>query len=236
MEFNVYFDHRLDSDGHDPDTHSPTLKLQHQVLWSKLLPNGKMFELIPETGNYLVHRSGLGEFHLSSDSISHSLREQKRMQHIIALIPANQLDEFQSVGSTIGARILFPGNRIAGKSTINAARGFNSKLNDRFDLTLECIRLHYLKKHNPLQDTLVRYSDFFELFITFKGYVEFFLLQDLVNEEIDEVKFFLPHKESFEDSPRPESVDAYLRYRERTLNFVRARNSRIQYWVDSNLR
>jgi hypothetical protein len=157
------------------------------------------------------------------------------MQNIIALIPANLLDDFQLGSSTIGARILFPGNSIDGQSTINATRGFNSKLNDRFDLTLECIRLHYLKEQSPLQDTLVRYSAFFELFGTFNGYVEFFLLQDLVNEEMDKVKFFLPHKESFENSPRPESVDAYLQYRENTLNFVRARNSRIQDWVDRNL-
>lgn len=235
MEFNVDYDHRLDSNGNDPDTHSPTLKLQHQLLWSKPLPNGEMFELTPESGKYLVHQSGLGKFHLSSDSISHSLRGQKRMQHIIALIPDNQLDEFQSIGSTIGARIIFPGNRIDGQSTINAARGFSTKLNDRFDLTLECIRLHYSGEDNPIQETLVRYSDFFELFITFKDYVEFFLLQDLVNEGMDKVKFFLPHKEFFESSPRPESVDAYLLYKENTLNFVRARNSRIQDWVAINL-
>jgi hypothetical protein len=157
------------------------------------------------------------------------------MQHIITLIPGNQLDEFQSVGSTIGARILFPGNRIYGQSTINAARGFNSKLNDRFDLTLECIRLHYSSEKNPLRETLDRYSDFFDLFTSFKGYVEFFLLQDLVTEEMNKVKFFLPHKESFENSPRPESDDAYLQYKENTLNFIRARNSRIQDWVDENL-
>jgi hypothetical protein len=157
------------------------------------------------------------------------------MQHIIALIPDNQLDEFQSIGSTIGARIIFPGNRIDGQSTINAARGFSSKLNDRFDLTLECIRLHYSGEDNPIQETLVRYSDFFELFITFKDYVEFFLLQDLVNEGMNKVRFFLPHKESFESPPRPESVNAYLQYKENTLNFVRARNSRIQNWVDRNL-
>jgi len=235
LKFEVDFDHRIDSNGNDPDTHSPTLKLQHQILWSKPLPSGEIFELIPESGKYLMHKSNLGEFHLSSDSISHSLREQKRMQNIIALIPVSELDEFQSVGSTIGARIIFPGNRIDGQATINAARGFSTKLNDRFDLTLECIRLHYLGLNNPLQDTLSRYADFFELFSSFDGFVEFFLLQDLVTEDLTEVKFFLPHNESFEKSPRPDSVDAYMHYKEKTLNFVRARNSRIQEWVDNNL-
>lgn len=172
MIFDVEFDHRLDSNGQDPDTHCPTLKFQHQLLWTKPLPSGVLFDLQPEPGKYLIHKSHLGEFHLSSDSISHSLREQKRMQAIIEQIPEGELDEFQSVGSVIGARILFPGNRIDGQATINAARGFSSKINDRFDLSLECIRLHYLGQLNPLEPTLSLYSEFFGLFESFEGYVK----------------------------------------------------------------
>lgn len=235
MMFDAEYDHRLDSNGQDPDTHSPTLKLQHQLLWGKSLPSGLLFDLQPEPGKYLIHNSPLGEFHLSSDSISHSLREQKRMQAIIEQIPASELDEFQSVGSTIGARILFPGNRIDGQATMNAARGFSSKINDRFDLSLECIRLHYLRQSNPLETTLSLYSEFFGLFESFEGYVRFFLLQDLVNEECTEVEFFLPHDSSFERSPRPDSVEGYMQYKKNTIEFVKARNRRIQSWVEANL-
>ena len=35
---------------------------------------------------------------------------------------------------------LFPGNQIGRKMTINAARGCHPRINDRFDLTVECIR------------------------------------------------------------------------------------------------
>ena len=235
MIFDVEYDHRLDSNGQDPDAHSPTLKLQHQLLWSKPLPSGVLFDLQPKPGKYLIHNSPLGGFHLSSDSISHSLREQKRMQVIIEQIPASELDDFQLVGSTIGARILFPGNRIDGQATINAARGFSSKINDRFDLSLECIRLHYLGQSNPLQTTFNLYSEFFDIFESFERYVEFFLLQDLVNETFREVKFFLPHDSSFEGSPRPDSVDSYMQYKKNTIDFVKARNKRIQSWVEANL-
>jgi len=36
----------------------------------------------------------------------------------------------------IGGMIVFPGNRIDGKMTINGARGCYRKISDRFDLTL----------------------------------------------------------------------------------------------------
>ena len=66
--------------------------------------------------------------------------------------------------------------------TINGARGCNRKIGDRFDLTLECIRRHYQREESPLSRTLSSYREFFELFGDFRGYVEFFLLQDLVAE------------------------------------------------------
>ena len=235
MIFDANFDHRLDSNGKDPDSHSPYLKEQHILLWSKPLPNGEIFNLEMSPGGYLRHSSKLGEFHLSSDSISHSLRNQKRMQSVIEQIPETELDKFQAIGSTIGARILFPGNRIEGQATINAARGFSSKINDRFDLTLECIRLHYQGLANPLEDSLNRYSDFFNLFESFDGYVMFFLLQDLFTDNSSSVKFFLPHDQSFEDSPRPDTVESYMQYKDNTISFVKARNNRISEWVDANL-
>ncbi len=235
MIFDVEYDHRHDSKGKDPDSHSPTLKLQHQILWTKTLPNGTLFELLPEPGKYLMHKSQLGEFHLSSDTISHSLRGQKTMNSVIQQIPETELDEFQSVGSSIGGRILFPGNKIDGQATINAARGFNSKINDRFDLTLECIKLHYKGQTSPLGSVLSRYSDFFSLFGSFEGYVEFFLLQDLVNKNSSEIEFFLPHDPSFNGSPRPDSVESYIQYKANTIRFIQARNSRIKDWATSNL-
>lgn len=236
MSFDVNFDHRLDCRGKnpDPDKDSPTLKKQHRLLWSKPLANGHLFSLEEEPGKYLRHRSTLGEFQISSDSISHSLREQKRMQHIIEKIPDEELDEFQSIGSVIGARIIFPGNRVDNHTSINQRRGIHHQINDRFDLTLECIRLHYLGQRNPLEETLNRYKEFFMLFKDFQGYIEFFLLQDLVSES-SLIRFFLPHDSSFAISPRPDSVESYLKYKANSISFVKARNERIQNWVSDNL-
>jgi hypothetical protein len=141
------------------------------------------------------------------------------------------LDAFQSLGSTVGARILFPGNRVDGKPTINVARGFNAQIADRFDLTLECIRLHYLEQASPLAAALDRYANFFGLFDSFKGYVDFFLLGDLVQD--GQVRFYLPFDGEF-GQPLPNTVDEYIEYMTNTMGFVAARNERISAFANMN--
>jgi len=49
---------------------------------------------------------------------------------------------------------------------------------------------------------------FFGLFGNFRGYVEYFLLQDLVTEDRSVVRFFTPFA-NFTTSPVPEGVEAY---------------------------
>lgn len=186
------------------------------------------FDLARAPGKYLTHSSQLGDFKLSSDTISNSLRGSKRRADLIAQIPSVKLDAFQALGSTIGARILFPGNRFNKKPTINVARGFNAQIGDRFDLTLECIRLHYSGAQSPLAATLDRYADFFALFETFDGYVDFFLLDDLVQN--GQVKFYLPFDGEF-GQPLPNTVDEYNQYMTNTMGFVAARNRRIADWA-----
>jgi hypothetical protein len=220
------FDFRVDSRGKDPDVYSPTLKKYHKILWSKPLPNGKMFNLRDDkAGTYLYHKSELGEFFLGSDTIAHSYKNHKRKQWLTQQIP-KAVNEVYSAASTIGACTIFPNNRIGYKQTINGARGCNSKIDDRFDLTLECIRRFYLGLPNPLQDVFLRYQDFFGLFRDFRGYIDFFLLQDLVTENYAEVKFYLPF-DNFMTAPNFHCVNDYLIYQERVIDFINKRNSRI---------
>ena len=233
MIIDTKFDFRSDSKGRDPDLYSPSLKLYHQYLWSKSLPSGAKLNLETESGHYLLHRSKLELFSLSSDTISNSQRARKSMKPIIDSIPLADLDSFQALGSTVGARILFPGKKKNGRLTINVARGLNNKIVDRFDLTLECIRLQYLGVDNPLRETLETYWSFFELFEDFDGYVQFFLLQDLVDG--GQVRFFLPFGEGFTNPSLPVSIEDYALYRSNTMDFVSARNERIKSWVALNL-
>jgi hypothetical protein len=78
---DITFDFYTDSNGKVPDTNSPTLKRYHKILWSKVLPNGKIFDLRnEEAGAYLYHKSELGQFYLGSDAITHSYKHHKRKQ------------------------------------------------------------------------------------------------------------------------------------------------------------
>lgn len=225
---DINYDFRTDTpEGKDPDAYSSTLRSYHCLLWSKPLPNGEVFSLTKsQTQAYLYHKSLLGEFNLSSDAITHSYRNTKRMAPIVSQVTTEQLDSLFGQGCTIGSYIIFPKNKIKGQQSINQSRGCNHKLADRFDLALECIRLFYANEDSPIRSVLERHSDFFELFNDFKGYVDFFLLQDLVDENYTNIKYHLAHTD-FSQNPLPQTVDEYLEYRENTLNFIKARNQRI---------
>ncbi|MDB4450858.1 hypothetical protein N9121_00750 [Pseudomonadales bacterium] len=222
--FNFFSDTPI---GKDPDSFSPTLRKYHGLLWSKKLPAGDLFRLNLETPRLLHHKSDLGEFYLSSDAIGHTFKAFKKMSHIIENIPLAEVDDFFSICCTIGAYIIFPSKRVDGKMTINSARGCNQKIMDRFDLTLECIRLHYLDEVSPLSDTLKRYSSFFSLFINFKDYVDFFLLQDLLIEGESQIKFWHPFG-GFDKSPLPQNINDYHAYRLNVIDFIQSRNIRIE--------
>jgi hypothetical protein len=141
MAIDIAFDFRTDAGGKDPDSHSPMLRCYHRLLWSKPLPSGAPFDLSDTTpGVYLHHRSSLGEFFLSSDSVIPTFTRWRALNPITAQFPESENETFRTIGYTIGGMMVFPGNRIDREQTINGARGFNRKISDRFDLTLECIR------------------------------------------------------------------------------------------------
>ena len=230
LPIDIAFNFYSDSDGKDPDSYSPTLKKYHKLLWSKPLPSGKVFTLSDTDSNsYLTYISAQEKISLSSDSISNSYRDKKALSSIVQDL-SKEVEEFRNLGSTIGGYILFPNKKIDGKMTINGARGFNQKIADRFDLTLECIRLHYLGMSNPLQDVLSQNTAFFKLFESFAGYVDFFLLQDLVDVNYESIYFFTPIKKMFESSPLPANKEEYLQYMKSSTSFTAKRNERIKAW------
>ncbi|MCY2942909.1 MAG: hypothetical protein NT142_00005 [Planctomycetota bacterium] len=138
----------------------------------------------------------------------------------------NEVNKLFNTGSTIGCYIVFPKNRIDGKQTINQARGTNSLIDDRFDLTLKCIRLFYLGQKNPLYSCLMRYKKFFELFENFMGYINFFLLDDLINENSN-IKFYLPF-DGFKNRPTFSDINQYILYRKGVIDFIKSRTKRIE--------
>ena len=161
---------------------------------------------------------------MGSDAITHSYKKHKRKSWLIKQIPSEASELFDT-GSTIGSYTIFPNKKIDGKHTINQARGINKFIDDRFDLTLECIRLFYIGQTSPLYNTLLRYKEFFDLFENFIGYVHYFLLDDLIDEK-EGVKFYLPF-DNFKTRPVFSSIEDYLTYKKGVMNFIKLRNKRI---------
>ena len=234
---DVKFDFRTDTPkGKDPDTWSPSLCAHHKFLWSKELPSGGVFELNSENSApfYLRHKSHLGDFCLSSDTVVPTFKRQKLLTKIFEEDPPD-LRNFGGLGYTIGGMMIYPANQIDGKWTINQARGCTGQIRDRFDYTVECVRRYYRGEKSPLSDVFSRYADFFELFEDFAGYVKFFLLQDIVSTDFSSVRFFTPFDDFQSTLPIPRSKDDYIDYKSRAIDFLNARNDRIQKWTLQNI-
>lgn len=197
------------------------------------LPSGNGVSLTIKGANKytLVALVNKNEVEYSSDCIVMTMQKWKRMQTLLNQIPKEELESFDALTNTIGSYIIFPKNQIDNKPTINTIRGMSSKIKNRFDLTLECIRLYYLGQESPLYDHLTRYHSFFDLFVDFKGYVDFFLLQDLLDEQY-RILFWLPFKSFYNYQVLPTTVEDYYSYRFNVMKFVFNRNTRI----DTNCR
>lgn len=222
----------------DPDRESTTLRKYQQVLWSKPLPNGDFFD-ISFDGTYLTYK----DIRLSSDSISNSFRNYRKYWYMIdnclevygeELYQPNTEKWFRST-YTIGGEMLFPRHA----NSINQLRGKNPFIVDRWDLTLECIRRYYIgitdEKENPLAKALLRDKAFFDLFVDFRGYCEFFLLQDFVSSDYSEVKMFIKTREFPVKYPFPDGFEKYMSWLSVCTDLVKARNKRIQAYIDSRV-
>ena len=105
----------------------------------------------------------------------------------------------------------------------------NPFVQDRTDLTLECIRRYYLKEESPLCNCFNNYSVFFALFGNgsegFKNYVKWFYLDDLVSSDYKNV---LPFTKTLNfEHPQPETKEEYLFCIKSINSFVEKRSKRL---------
>jgi hypothetical protein len=223
-KIDIDFDFRKDSKCGDADTDSQKLYDAHKFLWNKTLPCGKWFDLKIIGDNYgrLLLKNHLCDY-LSSDRMCPHF-DGKYNGKFDGWLSDVEREELQYKVRTIGGHIIFPARKKNG-FTINQARGVSRIICDRFDLTLECIRRFYQNEQSPLYDTLTRYKDFFDLFINFRGYVDFFLLQDFIDKE-ERIKFSLPF-DNFNRPALPQTGDEYRNYKICTIGFMNSRNKRI---------
>ena len=233
----------------DPDKLSLMLRNYHQLLWSKPLPNGEIMKLEHKRSGYFLEWN---DFCFGSDSIIVSFRYRRRIEFMKKLRQhlgdeyRHFIESYVTRTSVIGGYIIFP----SFNGGMNQSRGTSYRICDRWDLTLECIRLYYAGKHSPLDDALFASMRFFDLFVDFRGFVDFFFLQDCVSPDYSEVILWYDspisnkqlslgndwqtgkNKEGFDTNyfvmnPIPETIDSYLAFIEKEIDFLGKRNKRI---------
>lgn len=207
----------------DVDIHSKTLREYHRILWGRQLPNGTVFDLKNDS-HYLSFKG----MHFGSDSISSSFRYKSYMsmfEQIKKAVPDYQgfYKNYLSQTNTIAGFVIFPKH----PGSMNQCRGTRVSISDRWDITLDCIRRFYLRENNPLSDVFENDRQFYEMFVDFKGYVDFFFLNDGVSDDYSSVDKWA-HWPSPGQSALPLTCEEYFQYIDRELDFIKKRRERIR--------
>ncbi len=214
----------------DPDRDSPKELEYSKMAWGRTLPNGQFLDLKISGKRYVWNRR-----RLSNDSITASFRHPGG-RPVIDAVMQEMGEEFRPYMEsyihqswTIGGVIVFPiPEKVPGRprvQSMNQARGIHPRIKDRFDLTLECIRLYYIGDGSLLSISISACSWFFDLFLDFRGFVDFFLLQDLVEDDYEAVRIWRGDK--LGDDPLPSDVNEYKDWIENQKAFVKKRADRI---------
>jgi len=221
----------LGSFNNDPDSSSKKLRETHQMVWSRKLPCGKFLKLeMGDKKDYLTW----GNFRFGSDTIIISFRYKKNRPFMEQYKKFNKnyhryIEDYIHKSYTIGGSIIFPKKG----GGINQTRGCNPFIKDRFDLTLECIRRYYNGEESPLTKVLEENREFFDLFVDFKGYVNFFFLNDLVDNKFETVKFWGKENNLDIVNPIPKTNEDFELWIENELKFVALRNKRIAEYFNN---
>ncbi len=225
----------------DPDAVNPHLRDAHRLLWSKAPLGGPDHGISAgKWSEYLTVVST--DWTLGSDNFAtiHS-----NALHAFSAALADVADGHLCQFCTIGGYIVFPNqvaqqlptttNGSARRWSINQARGMDSRISDRFDLTLAAIRLYYEgivhRSENPIGDVLEAYRWWFDLFGTgadgFQGYADFFFLTPMLDDQ-GRVKPFGSLGLTFDHALPRDDEDAYRGYIADQRKFVGARNELIR--------
>lgn len=210
----------------DPDATSARLYEWHHAIWSHQAAQSRRFRLVNMGLELRLTAKAGVEVRLKSDGIITTWTGWTRLAPDVAAVAAEPMDPFFRIASTIGAYILWP---VDGYGSINQIRGSTAAIADRFDLTLECIRRHYLGEDSPLSSVMAEHSAFFDLFVDFGGYADFWLVSDALTPD-GRVRSFMTGRpiDGFRDHGHAQTAAEYFAFRESSIAFVSSRNDRIR--------
>jgi hypothetical protein len=218
--------YRRDNTFRDPDSYSERLNEHHRVLWRKCLPSGPLFDLQPGgmRGSLVLTYNGV---EYSSDGLVTSFYFVKKKLGRVRddVEDPTAMETAMNRAYSIGGFGIWPkGKKANPYMGINTARGTNSLIADRLDLTLECVRRFYIGESSPLAKIFGHHRYFFDLFVDFRSFVEFFLLDDILDG--DDVRFWLPF-DGFGQSAYPKSEEQLRSLWAKSGEFLDGRDRRV---------
>lgn len=204
------------------DCDARSVKLYDQMMeWldGKELPDGKVLHLT-RAGKYMLKKDTI---RLSADNVfTRFTGRVPTLMDELEKIKGPDWEAYQQRiirnGWRIGGEILFPRHR----NSLNGMRGFSRQVMDRFDLTLECIQNFYEGQPSPLSWVLETDREWFKLFVNFQGFVDFFLLNDWVDEQYQVID------QLGTGALLPGTVQELENWHRRMEELVEARNLRIE--------
>lgn len=239
------YDYRTGLGKKDPDAYSKELKEDHIELLSRPFPNGVVLRYEIKDNKIVGYLNDEFFMDFKPDSFTNGFANSGRTiknmviaKEIVEKCCKNnheikkEVDEYYGKGYPIESSIVFPVTDDNGsiKNTINQRRGCSPYIQDRTDLTLECIRRYYEgNQDSPLKECLNNYSKFFSLFGSghegFVNYVKWFYLDDLVTDDYKAVKSFTSLLDF--NNPFPITEEEYLKYIKAINKFLELRYKRI---------
>lgn len=191
----INYDYWKVCEGKDADSCNPDLRVaMNQLYAKKTLPNGGYLDFgkIENENCNATYEEDSDKIKCSPDAYSSYAspngKWKDNMPFKMKCIEKNKdlADEIYRLSGTIAGEFFFPCKKKDG-NTINQTRGTTLSIADRIDLTLRDIKSFYDKKEEyyPLKEVLNRYKDFFDAFKTFKGYIDYCLLNDFCTDDYE---------------------------------------------------
>lgn len=88
-------------------------------------------------------------------------------------------------------------------------------------------------EENPLSKGLEVDRSFFDLYVDFKGYVDFFFLNDCVSADYSKVNCWCGDL-TFTRNAFPQNMDEYWKFLQHQWDFLEKRNQRIKEYAQVN--
>lgn len=208
----------------DPDSASKRLYDDLRTVFSKTLPNGKLFDLGEIVYNgYYQFKSHRTLQRLSSDFLGPSATGAFDLN-----VSSLDVGKSLTLSRTIGGHTLWPCHRFS----INQAK---ASVNDRMDITLLELKDFY---ENPvsikaiyslkLREAFVRDKEWLMQFESFIGFCDFFMFKNsFVNKNYDVIMF-----EDIYEHNRFRPKD-YLNFMKNNVEAIRCRNEELKNFLDS---